>query len=100
MLVGDDVSGRIDNEAGAKTLQCLSYLPRPAPVIAEKLRVKVVKWIPHGAADNALGIDVNYRRQNLGDRQDRRLRCRVSLGKQRVGKCERDAKNEYRPGAG
>jgi len=37
----------------------------PKPIVTKELRVELVERIAHSAPDDALGIDIYYRRQNL-----------------------------------
>ena len=81
VLVGDDVTGRIDNEPGTETLQRLPDLARMPVVVAEELRVKIFNRIAHRAADYALSVDVHDRRQNFRDREHRWFSRGIGLGK-------------------
>src|SRR5207247_8937710 len=57
MLIGNDITGRINNETGAEALQSLANFARPDAVVAKELRVKILKWIAHRAPDYALGVN-------------------------------------------
>src|SRR5205814_9710023 len=86
-VIGHDVAGRIDNDAGAETLQRLPDLMRTPAIITKKLRVKIFDWIAHRASNDSLGVDVNHRRQNFRDRQDRRFSSRIGLSEARCRSC-------------
>jgi hypothetical protein len=70
VLIRYDVTCRIDYETGAQALQCLTDFARSKPIVTEELRVKIVNRIAHGALNDALGIDIHYRRQNLRNSQN------------------------------
>src|SRR5436190_1651993 len=78
MLIGHDVAGGIDDKARTETLQGLPNLPRPALIISKKLRVKVIKRIADGPADDAFGIDVYDGGKDLRHSQNRGFRRRIS----------------------
>ena len=86
MLVGDDISRWIDDEARAEALQSLPDFSGMAPVIAKVLRCEIFEGIADPAPDDPLRIDVNDCGQNLGHRLHRRLCGRVSLGEEGWGR--------------
>ena len=88
VLIGYDVTSRINNETGTKTLQSLANLARPGAVVAEKLRVKIFEGIAHGAPNDPFSIDVHHCRQHLTYSQNRRFRRRVGLCKTRCRRRE------------
>src|SRR5438034_10647247 len=88
VLVGHNVTSRVDNETGPETLQRLANLAWPDAVVAEELRVKILKRIAHRAANYALGIDVHHCGQHLGNSQNSRFRRRIGLCKTRCACCE------------
>ena len=80
MLIGDDKTGRIDQESGAKTLQGLADLARAAVSIsAEKLGGKIVERITNLPPHDALGVDVDDGGQNFGYGQHGGLGSGISL---------------------
>jgi hypothetical protein len=83
VLVRHDVTCGIYYETGPQTLQRLTDLARSKPIVPEELGVKFVDGIAHGALNDALGIDIHYRRQNLGHSQNRWFRSWVGLRKTR-----------------
>src|SRR4029450_4217603 len=83
VLVRHDVTRRIYYETGPQTLQRLTDFARSKPVVTEELGVKIVERVAHGALNDALGIDIHYRRQNLCHSQNGWLRSRVGLCKTR-----------------
>src|SRR5206468_8712122 len=85
VLVGHDVTGRVDDESRAETLQRLTDLAGPAPIVPKELRVEVVKWIANGAANDSLGIDVDHCGKYFGDGDHARLRGRISLRRSALG---------------
>ena len=88
VLVGHNVTSRVDNETGPETLQRLANLAWPDAVVAEELRVKILKRIAHRAANYALGIDVHHCGQHLGNSQNSRFRRRIGLCKTRCARCD------------
>jgi hypothetical protein len=60
-------------------LQRLTDFAGPKPVVTEELRVKIVKRVAHGAFNDALGIDIHHRRQNLRHSQNSWFRSRIGL---------------------
>jgi hypothetical protein len=83
VLVRDDVTCRIYYETGSQALQRLTDFARPKPVVTEELGVNIVERIAHGALNDALGIDIHYRRQNLRHSQNGWFRSRIGLCKTR-----------------
>src|SRR5206468_1736395 len=79
MLVSHDVACWIDNKPGAKALQGLTDFAGPSLIVAEELRVKILKWIAHSAPHYPLGVDIHDCRQNFPHRQNRRFRSWISL---------------------
>ena len=83
VLVGHDVTRGINQETRPETLQRLPHLARTRTIIAEKLRGKIFKRIAHLSSNDALGVDVNHRGQDLRDREDRGFGRRIGLCEQR-----------------
>jgi hypothetical protein len=83
MLVRYYVTRRIYDETGSQTLQGLTNFARPKPIVTKELRVKIVERIAHGAPDDALGIDIDYRGQDFRHGQNGWFRSRISLCKTR-----------------
>ena len=79
MLVGNDVTVRVDNETGSEALKGLADFARPDAVIAEKLRVKILKRIAQRFPDYALGVNIDYCGQDLCHGKNGRFRGRVGL---------------------
>src|SRR6266850_4671731 len=65
VLVRHNVTRRIYYETGPQTLQGLTDFARSISIVTEELGVKIVEGIAHGALNDALTIDIHYRRQNL-----------------------------------
>src|SRR6266403_1935641 len=51
VLVRYDITGRIDDETGAETLQGLTDFAWPNPIIAEELRIEIVNRVAHSASN-------------------------------------------------
>jgi hypothetical protein len=83
VLVRHDVTRRIYYETGPQTLQRLTDFARSKPIVTEELRVKIVERVAHGALNDALAIDIHYRRQNLRHSQNSWFRSRIGLCKTR-----------------
>jgi hypothetical protein len=83
VLVRYDVTCWIYYETGSKALQRLADFTRSKPVVTEELGVNFVERIAHGALNDALGIDIYYRRQNLRHSQNSWFRSRIGLCKTR-----------------
>jgi hypothetical protein len=64
-------------------LQRLAHFARSKPVITEELRVEIVEGIAHGASNDAFGVDIHHRRQDLRYGQDGWFRSRIGLCKTR-----------------
>src|SRR5207244_13517407 len=96
VLVRHDVTGRIDDETGAETLQGLSNFARPETVGAEELRVKIVDRIANRASNDTLGIDIHDRRQHLRDCQNRWFGGWISLRKTKCRPRENQPCNNQR----
>src|SRR5215216_3579179 len=83
MLVRHDVTRWIYYETASQTLQRLTDFSRSKPIVTEELCIKIVNRVANSALNNALGIDVNYCRQNLCHSQNGWFRSRISLCKTR-----------------
>jgi hypothetical protein len=68
-------------------LQRLTDFARSKPVVTKELGVNIVERIAHGALNDALAIDIHYRRQNLRYGQNGWFRSRIGLCKKRCGVC-------------
>jgi hypothetical protein len=88
VLVRHDMTRRIYYETGPQALQRLTDFARPKPIVTEELGVKIVERIAHGALNDALGVDIHYRRQNLRDSQNGWFRSRIGLWE--TWRCRRD----------
>src|SRR6266705_5178223 len=91
MLIGHDVSGWIDEKAGAKALQRLSNLARAAAISSKKLRSKLFEGIADLTPNDSFRIDVDDRRQYFRDREHGRLRSGIGLGKTNCRSCENNS---------
>src|SRR5690242_17398596 len=85
VLVGYDVAARIDQKSGAETLQALPDFAWAVAVNAEKLRGKIIKRVANLSPNDAFGVDVHDRRQNLRDREHGGLACRIDARGGRTG---------------
>src|SRR5260370_1266931 len=79
VLVGHDVTGWIDNESRAQTLQGLPDYSRTSAVVAEKLRIKIFDRVADSAVDYPFSVDVHDRGQDLRYGQHRWLGRRIGL---------------------
>src|SRR5438874_269069 len=77
VLISHDVTGRVNDEARAKTLQTLPNFAWLAAVGAEKFRREIFEWIADLPAHYALSINVNDRRHHFRDRENNGFRSRV-----------------------
>src|SRR5207237_8063035 len=77
VLIGHDVTGRVNDEAGAKTLQTLPDFTWLAAVGAKEFGREIFEWIADLSAYYALGVNVNDRRHYLRDRENNGLRSRI-----------------------
>ena len=60
VLIGYDITRRINDETGPEALQGLADFARPDPIIPEELRVKILKRIAHCPSDHALRVDIHH----------------------------------------
>ena len=88
VLVSDDVTSRINNEAGAETLQGLANFAWTNTIVAKELRVNILKRIAHGSLDHALGVDIDDCRQDLCHGQHGRFRSGIGLRKTGCPPCK------------
>jgi len=77
VLIGHDVTGRVNDEAGAKTLQTLPDFAWLAAVGAKEFGREILKRIADLSAYYALGVNVNFRLNYPRDRENSRLRSRI-----------------------
>ena len=80
VLIGYDVTGWINNEARAETLQALSDFAWLAAVGPEEFSGEIFKRVTDLAPDHALGVNVNYRWHYFRHREHHRFGRRVGRG--------------------
>jgi hypothetical protein len=68
VLIGHNVTGRVNDETGAKTLQTLSDFAWLTAVGAKEFGREIFEWIADLPAHDALGINVNDGRHHFRDR--------------------------------
>ena len=67
MLIGHNVTGRVNDETRAEALQTLANLARLAAIGTKEFGREIFKRIADLSAYDALGINVNDRRHYLCD---------------------------------
>ena len=84
VLSDDSVKFPVDSsKLSPEADQRLTDFAWPKPIVTEELGVKIVERVAHGALNDALAIDIHYRRQNLRHSQNSWFRSRIGLCKTR-----------------